>query len=223
MKPSSQSSFYGTLESVSGRTLSVALSDDLDLARVNRLANGKKPVIELRVADGRVISPEQRKLFFALLRDYCDFTGYLMEEAEDMFKWITERTFQVPPFSMSDCSVSQANLIISVLIEYMFEYDIPFKYKTWQSIPDYFPKQMLCLRKRRCVICGRPADRAHVFAVDMGRNREKVHHGGNYVMSLCRVHHTEQHKIGIKQFIEKYHIKPVKVNREVAKQIGWKY
>lgn len=223
MKPSSQSSFYGTLESVSGRTLSVALSDDLDLARVNRLANGKKPVIELKVADGRVISPEQRKLFFALLRDYCDFTGYLMEEAEDMFKWITERTFQVPPFSMSDCSVSQANLIISVLIEYMFEYDIPFKYKTWQSIPDYFPKQMLCLRKRRCVICGRPADRAHVFAVGMGRNREKVHHGGNYVMSLCRAHHAEQHKIGIKQFIEKYHIKPVKVNREVAKQIGWKY
>ena len=173
MKPSSQSSFYGTLESVSGRTLSVALSDDLDLTRVNRLANGKKPVIELKVADGRVISPEQRKLFFALLRDYCDFTGYLMEEAEDMFKWITEHTFQVPPFSMSDCSVSQANLIISVLIEYMFEYDIPFKYKTWQSIPDYFPKQMLCLRKRRCVICGRPADRAHVFAVGMGRNRER--------------------------------------------------
>ncbi|MFK5706030.1 putative HNHc nuclease [Ligilactobacillus sp. LYQ139] len=223
MKPSSQSSFYGTLESVAGKTLSVALADDLDLAKVNRLANGRKPVIELKVADGRVISPEQRKLFFALLRDYCDYTGYLMTEAEDMFKWITERTFQLQPFSMSDCSVSQANMIISVLIEYMFEYDIPFKYKTWQSIPDYFPKQMLCLRKRRCVICGRPADRAHVFAVGMGRNREKIHHGGNYVMSLCRAHHTEQHKIGIKQFIEKYHIKPVKVNREVAKQIGWEY
>ena len=101
----------------------------------------------------------------------------------------------------------------------MFAEDIPFKFKTWDSIPQEFPKQMLCLKNRRCVLCGRPADIAHYNAVGMGRNRNKMSHEGLYIMTLCRAHHTEQHKIGLKTFIMKYHIKPIKVTKEIAKQL----
>ena len=40
----------------------------------------------------------------------------------------------------------------------------------------------------------------------MGRNREEIIHEGMKVLPLCRVHHTEAHTMGKKDFIEKYHL-----------------
>lgn len=52
----------------------------------------------------------------------------------------------------------------------------------------------------RCLVCNRDhADRAHVKTRGSGGGDEPEN-----IMPLCRLHHIEQHKIGIITFVEKY-------------------
>lgn len=55
------------------------------------------------------------------------------------------------------------------------------------------------IRNQPCCICGHASDPAHIktkgsFGDDVPLN----------LMAICRDHHTEQHKIGIKTFFKKY-------------------
>ena len=56
------------------------------------------------------------------------------------------------------------------------------------------------IRGRPCLVCGAsPSDAAHLKTVGSG--------GGDTVdnlIPLCRVHHVEQHAIGIDTFLSKY-------------------
>lgn len=209
---------FGKLIGMQGNVLKIIPDEDLDIAKVNRLADGKQPTVELKIADNRKISPEQRKKIFALINDLCSYTGDVPEYWESAFKYQVRETFGVDEFSLSDCSVTIGNYMILVILNFMFEEDIPFKAKTWDSLPSEFPKQMLCLKNKRCVLCGKPADIAHYHAVGAGRNRNKINHVGNYIMALCRAHHGEQHQVGLRSFLLKYHIKPIKVTEDIAKQ-----
>jgi predicted restriction endonuclease len=66
--------------------------------------------------------------------------------------------------------------------------------------------------KRECLICGDPdVDTAHI--------KTRGSRGGDEaenLMDLCRLHHTEQHKIGIVTFTEKY-----KMVRDRLEGHGW--
>src|SRR5699024_11006127 len=79
---------------------------------------------------------------------------------------------------------------------------------------------MLCLKNRLCVLGGEHADIADYCDVSAGRNQKKINHVCNYIMTICREHHTEQQKMGIKSFFMKYHIKPIKVTEDIAKQLN---
>lgn len=140
---------FGKLIGMQGNVLKIVLDEDLDMAKVNRLANGKRPTVELKMADNRKISSEQRKKIFALINDLCSYTGDVPEYWESVFKYQVRETFGIPEFSLSDCSVSVANYMILVILNFLFEEDIPFKTKTWDSLPSEFPKQMLCLKNKR--------------------------------------------------------------------------
>ncbi|GBG95214.1 hypothetical protein LFYK43_16730 [Ligilactobacillus salitolerans] len=210
---------YGTLESVSGNRLEIALDDVLSTQSISRLADNQKPTIKLEIADNRRRSPAQLKKIWALINDLCDYTGDIPDEWEQRFKYMVKLHFGIDSFSLSDCSITIANHMILEILNFLFEEDIPFKSKTWDSIPSDFPKQMLCLKNKRCVICGKPADIAHYTAVGSGRNRNHINHVGMYINTLCRLHHVTQHSMGAEKFTEYYHIKPIKVTEEIAKQL----
>ena len=210
---------FGKLIKVSNNRVEIELDEELDMYKLQKLADSKQPVVELNVQDGRKISPDQRKKIWTLINDLCDYTGDIPDEWEKRFKYKTKCDFNVDQFSLSNCSMTIANYMILEILDYLFAEDIPFKLKTWESIPQDFPKQMLCLRQKRCVICGKHADIAHYQAVGNGRNRNKINHVGMYIMTLCRSCHVEQHKQGIMTFCQKYHIRPIKVTEEIARQL----
>ncbi|MYY55277.1 putative HNHc nuclease [Ligilactobacillus salivarius] len=205
---------FGKLIGMQGNVLKIALDEDLDIAKVNRLANGKQPTVELKIADNRKISPEQRKKIFALINDLCSYTGDVPEYWESVFKYQVRETFGIEEFSLADCSVTVANYMILVILNFLFEEDIPFKTKTWDSLPNEFPKMYLCLKNRKCFICGKKADICHANAVGMGRNRNKIDHRQFYFFACCRRHHNESHTIGLKSFLLKYHFKPIKLSEK---------
>ncbi|WP_290033700.1 putative HNHc nuclease [Ligilactobacillus cholophilus] len=209
---------YGKLEKIQGNQILITLDEKIDMYKVQRLSDGKKPTVEVDISDERRITPDQRKKIYALINDLCEYTGDVPEYWKEKFKFMVETIFEIDDFSLSNCSMTVGNYMILVILEFLFQHDIPFKTKVWDSIPDDFPKQALALKQKRCVICGRKADIDHFDTVGMGRNREKIVHVGMHIMTLCRVHHNERHKIGVLDFIQKYHLKPIKVTPEIAKK-----
>jgi len=210
---------YGTLEKISGNCFEITADEETDLRKINRLSNGKKPRVMFQIDDGRTISADQRKKIYALINDLCDFTGDVPEYWKAKFKFMVQTIFGIEEFSLSNCSMTTANQMILTILDFLFEEDIPFKTKTWDSIPNDFPKQMLCIKNKRCVICGKKADIAHYQAVGSGRNRRTINHVGMYINTFCREHHTQQHELGINNFSELYHIKPIKVTEQIAKEL----
>ena len=203
----------GRLLSVIENKVTIAIDDDLSIAHIIRLSDGKQPSVTLTVDDNRHISRDQQKKIFALIHDLCNYTGDEPKRWEDEFKWRVQIAFGIDEFSLSDCSVTVGNYMILTILDFMFEEDIPFKTKLWDSIPASWPRQRLCLINRTCVICGAPhANLAHYKAVGIGRNRRKIDERKMYFFTLCRRCHQEQHRIGINSFMQKYHIKPIKLS-----------
>ncbi|APX73382.1 hypothetical protein BTM29_09085 [Companilactobacillus allii] len=211
---------YAKLHEIVGNKIIAVLNDDVDILKLQKLANNKQPTIEIGFSDSRSISTDQRKKIYALIGEISEWSGYMIDkEAPGIMKWqyLTETGKKI--FSLSNCTMTQANSYLSWLLDFCFDNDVPFKTKTWDMLPNDYAMQYRCLKHRRCCICGRNADIAHVETVGMGRNRREIDHSRFYFMALCRTHHTEQHKIGIMTFLERYHIKPVKLDADDRKQL----
>ncbi len=198
---------------IQGNELRLAVDDSFNLDKVIRFSDGKQPSGELTIDDNRHISRDQQKKIFALIDDLCNYTGDEPKRWENEFKWRVQVTFGLDEFSLSNCSMTVGNYMILTILDFLFTENIPFRTKLWDSLPQDFPRQRLALKNRTCVICGRPhADLAHYKAVGMGRNRHKIDERKMYFMTLCREHHQEQHNIGIKEFMQKYHLKPLRLS-----------
>lgn len=77
-----------------------------------------------------------------------------------------------------------------------------------------------CCKHRKCIICLQHADIDHTFGlVGMGRDRHTVDNSQSYFLPLCSKHHTERHNLGTYQFLDKYHIKPVKLTLETRQEL----
>lgn len=208
---------FGKLGKYSKRKLEVEVDEDLDINKISKYANGRQVSVSVEIEDGRRISPDQRRKTYALIHDVCDYLGYPDDAMEAWFKYQFIQHKGIEWFSLSDCSMSLAASFLTFILDVCFKQDIPFKTKTWDMIPTDYHLTLQCLKHRKCVICGKRAQFAHVDAVGMGVNRNKVDHRQRYVMPLCVNHHTEQHNKGINSFINYYHIKPVKPDLETLR------
>lgn len=164
--------------------------------------------VDFEVADLRKASVQQRRLFFALLHDIETYFVVPSEFLKSMFYTQYEFYTAGKSISLSDTtesSVNDANTLLDLVIDFMFEWRVPFK-KGHELLPkeeDYYLYQ--CCRHRVCTICSKYADIHHIDVV--GRtNRNKVDHTKRHVMALCRVHHNEIESIGAIKFAQKYHV-----------------
>lgn len=179
------------------------------------------------IADTRKARPQQRRLFFALLSDIYTWSGMPTDFLKNLFYLEYESYTFGKEISLSDTtesSVSDANQLLDLVIDFMFEWHVPFKegYKLLPREQEYYLFQ--CCRHRVCMICGNRADIHHVDVIGAGLNRTRVDHTKRHVMALCRVHHSEIEQIGSVAFSAKYHV-PVdgmKLDKETLKRIGLK-
>ncbi|MFH5812100.1 putative HNHc nuclease [Companilactobacillus sp. FL22-1] len=212
--------FLARIKSIQGNNITLEMNDEINNLRVAKLANGKQPLVEMEISDNRHISIDQRIKIYALIGEISDWSGYMVEkEAPGIMKWKYLIETGRDEFSLSDCTMTQANSYLSWLLDFCFDNNVPFSTKTWDMLPNDYAMQLRCLEHRKCCICGRHADVAHVEAVGSGRNRRKINHSEFHFMALCRVHHIEQHKMGIMSFLQKYHIKPIKLDDEDRKKL----
>ena len=182
--------------------------------------------VDLTFADPRKARPQQRRLFFALLNDITEHFIVPQEFLKDMFYTQYEFYTAGKEISLADdtqSSVSDANILLDLVVDFMFEWRVPFK-KGYELLPkneQYY--QFECCRHRVCMVCGQEhSDINHVDVVGSGRNRDHLDHTKLRVNCLCRKHHTEWHKIGPKAFASKYHVpvNGIRLDKETLQKIG---
>ena len=174
--------------------------------------------------DSRRITNEQRRKAYALLEEIGAYMGEMPEYVKRLFKlkFIHEELKGMAEgiFSLSDCDVTLARDFITYLTDFILAHEIPTRVPLRELCEDVKQYVYSCLMHKRCAVCGRKAELHHADAVGMGRDRTEIVHEGMRALPLCREHHTEAHTTGERKFLEKYHLEPVKLNKELCKK--WK-
>jgi hypothetical protein len=186
--------------------------------------------VEIILNDGRRITALQRKKIFALLGEISNFVhgdSYAaeVEQTKEMMKWsfilgrMEEQERRL--FSLSNVDETTAREFITYLIDFIIQYDVPTAVPLIENCEDISRMVYACLMAKKCVCCGKPADLHHVDSVGAhGGNRDRINHIGLQCLPLCREHHTSLHTMGNKDFMEKYHLQSVAIDKKIAKLYG---
>ena len=195
--------------------------DGVNWFDANKKASGKI-IVEIEEKDD--ISNQQRRLLYALWRDYEIYTGTPLDAAEAWFKYqyMLERNLDTfPSLSRGAMTKDMATDFITYTLEYYLNNGIPFAQQDWYKGADLNRVCYAMLMNRICFVCGRThSDIAHVEAVGAGRNRKKIKHTKHHFMCLCRRHHNTQHEMGIDSFMAAYHVTAIQLDKEDVKQLN---
>ncbi|HAR6441028.1 TPA: hypothetical protein I1811_000540 [Staphylococcus pseudintermedius] len=186
------------------------------------LDNGFDVEVDVNVVDPFQITDKQRRKIFALCNDIEEYTGQPREYMRYMFMDYVSFVEGYDRLSLSNCSRTQANQVIEVILDWVFHNNVPLNYKTSDLLKNDKAFLYWATVNRNCVICGKPhSDLAHYEAVGRGFNRKKINHYDKHVLALCREHHNEQHNIGVKSFDKKYHLEDswIKVDERLNKML----
>jgi hypothetical protein len=182
--------------------------------------------VEIILPDGRSITGKQRRKVFAIIGEIAEYVegirnAQTVEETKELMKmeFMLSRmeSQERKLFSLANVDETTASCFIDFLIEFCVQNNIPMSISPLEYCEDIGKYIYACLVNKKCAICGKPADLHHVQSVGSQGYREKINHIGLEALPLCREHHTESHKIGQTDFIEKYHLQPVKIDDKIAK------
>jgi len=211
---------------IKGKDLVIHLSEPLNMDHIETVAGNRERFwVDYDVADTRRVTDKQRRLFFALMGDIGRWSG---EEPEWLRKYYFYPLFaerMLKPVSLSsesDSTISDVNVLIDMVIDFIFEYDVPINaaYSLLPRDEEHFLYQ--CCRHRKCTICGRHADIHHVDVIGLAGNRRHIDHTKRHVMALCRKHHSEIEQVGPTSFSQKYHVPVtgIKLDADTLRKIG---
>jgi len=180
--------------------------------------------VEINITDDRHINADQRRKIYATIRDISLYTGHNPEELKSIFKADYIAKTGDPWFSLANVDMTTASSFLQHLIDFCLIWGISANDSYLDRSPDVGRYLYMCLATRTCSICGKRAEVHHSGEdrVGMGRNRLKISHLGLLATALCRVHHTEIHTKPEKEFFDKYHIWPIKLDEYLCKKLRLK-
>lgn len=206
------------------RVMTVQLFESLDMERLSTLYSGDLSNVNggVLLPDPRRFTEQQRKLYWALLGDIYRWSYTSTGQLDNYFKQIYAIQYfsEISIADNSDASVTEVNSLIEIVLDFMFEWNVPFP-KSYEILPrdqQYFFYQ--CCKHRKCVVCGQAnADIHHIEAVG-NRKRNRIDHRKLPITALCRVHHTIIHTLGLSEFMKRFVIHPVYLSNEDLINIG---
>jgi hypothetical protein len=205
-------------ESEQGTELIIKVDDRIS-DKILRYREGGKVLAEIRINDGRCITNEQRKKFYATVRDIADHIGETIDYIKDYFKALYCFYNKIESISLSDCSITDGRELINIAIEFAIRNDIPLMDLALNRTDDIDRLLYVCLIYRKCCVCGRPADIHHIDTIGMGSDRKDDIHVGKRVIALCREHHNLAHSMGKNSFEEKYKVYGIKLDKFLIEKL----
>lgn len=181
----------------------VNLQEQIIQKKINKLG--------IWIEDGRHITSEQRKKIYATVADISAYTGYLPEEQKEWLKYLHIAITGCKYFSLSNCTIDTAREFINTMLDYALKEGVQLSELGINRTDDIGKYLYMCIKHKKCAICGlEKSDIHHWDAIGMGNNRNTYDDSENRKISLCRIHHTEAHTIGINEFNKKYHVYGIK-------------
>ena len=194
-----------------------------DWIEVNQKTTGN---VTVHLEEKDEISNQQRKLLFALWRDYEKYTGVPLDAVEAWFKYeyMLERDLDhLPSVSRGSMDKDTATDFITFTLEYFLNEGIPFAQQDWYKGADVNRVCYAMLANRICFVCGKEHSDVHHMVgstVGSGNNRNEVNHIGRMVVCLCREDHSAMHQLGEKEFMDLNVFVPIKLNAELAYKLN---
>lgn len=214
------SEIRGAIEKPEGTYLTVLVPKEKIVNKIVRYKVDDVINIEIRIDDGRTITNDQRKKYFATLNDICDYLGHPADYMDKLFKLKYCLMNGIEKISMKDCSVSQAREMINLILDYAIEEGVPLAELGALRTDDIDRFIYMCIATRKCCVCGKErADLHHALEdkVGMGRDRTKIIHVGLLAITLCREHHNQVDNYDERAFYEKHHIYPIKLDENLVR------
>lgn len=193
--------------------------------------------MEINFPDPRRFTPKQRGLMYALFNNIYEWSNQelgivdqdipveVIGDAETIKDWFYSRYIlkyqkDISVKNISNTTVSEMNNLLELIIDFMFEWDVPFAegYELLPKNEQWYLYQ--CCKHRKCAVSGLPAEIHHINAVGAGNNRNKVDHTKKLVIALSRKYHAEAHKIGNQQFLEKYKLAGIYLSYQDFNDLG---
>ena len=198
----------GYRELDNGTELKVFVPKDIK-EYLKKYQKGGKVESELRLDDPRYISSRQRKAIYATINDISDWYGEVPEYLKELLKayYMIEQDRKY--FSLSNCSVTEARMFIDYLLEFALKHDVALSESGLERTDNIDRYLYMCLKHRKCAICGNKGELHHIDTIGMGNDRRTLDDSKHRKISLCRTHHTEAHTIGVDSFNAKYKVKGI--------------
>lgn len=175
------------------------------------------------LSDGRTITVAQRKAICATENDIARWACYWPNEMHVVMRYDYYANTGAEAFSIANCSVTCASEYLHYLIEFCLYHGVPVRGGLLSRCEDIQRYVYLCCNQKKCCLTGQPADLHHVDAVGMGRDRTEILHLGMRVLPLTREKHEEMHNIGVRTFLEKYHLEPVWLDERLCRVHGLRW
>lgn len=208
--------YIGNFKSLENGIATFQMLEQINLERLNTLFKDDEEIEGLiTFKDKRALSNKQRKLYRALLNNIYEWSG---EPTDFLHEWFKEIYFldkgeKISTANRSTNSKSDMNELLDIVIDFIFEWNVPFK-KGYELLPkneQWYLYQ--CCKHRKCAICGKKSDIHHEEGlVGMGNNRNAYNHLHSKFISLCREHHNIRHTMTWKEFEELYKVQPIKLD-----------
>lgn len=195
-------------------TADLLIHTDSDTAAV--VMKKKIHDVWMYMEDGRQITVQQRKKIFATLNDISAYTGYMPQETEERMKFYHIQKTGCEYFSLSDCSMDTAREFIDTLIDFCLYNGVTLSENMLERTDDIGKYLMMCLRYRKCAVCGKAGEVHHWDAIGMGNDRREYDDSENRKICLCRIHHTIAHQKGRDSFERDYHVYGIIYNEELT-------
>lgn len=207
-----------------GDKIVLKLYNDIDIEKAKQKAVDGRYLTVLDFYEKDSITDLQRKHYFALIGDYTEYTGTPEQAADSYFRYnfmLEQGLDEYPSLARNQMKRTVATELITWLIEFMIQNEIPFRKQQFYLTADTSRMLFALTMKRICFVCGEEHSHLHHYdAVQRGRNRNKIDHTKHRFMMLCANHHQEAHNLGNKEFCSKYHLKPIKLDEKSLRELG---
>lgn len=200
------SQIKGIRETEEGTDLMLHIPGEQLQRQIMKYKNNNKIDAEIRIDDGRTITNSQRAKIFATIRDIGLYTGHHPEDLRAILLYDYCIETGEMPFSLSNCSISQARDYITFIIDFILKHNIPLSDAALRRTEDIDRYLYGCVKYRRCCICGDDGETHHYDSIGMGNDRKTLDDSNHRKIQLCRKHHSEAHNIGRDTFGKKYHV-----------------
>lgn len=213
------------LVSYEGGIATFKLLDQLDVDKVQELAKDGKFYAYIDFVDERDRSEAQRRHFYALIGDISEGKHIHEDSAELMIKaeYAEEHGLDyLPSMKKRKMSRKMATKMIEFTVNWMIWNDVPFRKNMFYLTEDTSKILYALTMNRKCWVTGRPGAELHhaINLVGMGGDRTKYNHLDSKFMMLSREAHNEIHNIGLTEFMNKYHLGPIKLDERDLKKLG---